>query len=51
MMRKPELLRGGPEGIREWNRRRSEGERIPDLRDADLSDTDLNGAHLLTIRT
>jgi TIR domain/Pentapeptide repeats (8 copies) len=31
------LLGGGPEGIAEWNRRRSAGEEIPDLSGADLS--------------
>jgi hypothetical protein len=35
------LLRGGWEGIREWNRRRGEGEVIPNLAEADL-----RGAHL-----
>ncbi len=45
------LLRGGEEGVAEWNRRRSEGEEIPDLggadlRGADLIKTDLSGASL-----
>jgi hypothetical protein len=37
------LLRGGPEGIAEWNRRRSAGEEIPDLIGADLSGVNLGG--------
>ena len=36
------MLRGGPDGILEWNERR--GEKIPDLRGADLSEADLSGA-------
>jgi hypothetical protein len=45
------LLRGGEQGIAEWNRRRSNGEKIPDLRGAvlrgaDLRGADLRGAHL-----
>jgi uncharacterized protein YjbI with pentapeptide repeats len=39
------LLRGGPEGIAEWNRRRSAGEEIPDLIGADLIGAHLAGAH------
>ena len=31
------LLRGGHEGVAEWNRRREAGEPIPDLSGADLS--------------
>ena len=31
------LLKGGPDGIREWNQRREQDEEIPDLRGADLS--------------
>ena len=30
------LLKGGPEGVAEWNRRRKAGEGISDLRKADL---------------
>jgi hypothetical protein len=56
------LLKGGPEGIAEWNRRRDSGEEIPhlngvqlsgahlnsgDLRGVDLSDADLRGAYLI----
>ncbi len=41
-----ELLRGGAEGIAEWNQRRNAGEPIPDLSKADLSKADLTGAHL-----
>jgi TIR domain/Pentapeptide repeats (8 copies) len=45
------LLKGGWQGIREWNRRRSEGETIPhlggaDLRGARLHQADLSGADL-----
>jgi uncharacterized protein YjbI with pentapeptide repeats len=40
------LLKGGSEGIVEWNRRREEGEQIPDLTDTDLTDTDLSNANL-----
>ena len=36
------LLRGGEDGIREWNLRREQEEDIPDLRDADLSDVNLS---------
>lgn len=35
------LLRGGREGIQEWNRRRSAREEVPSLRGVDLSGTDL----------
>src|SRR4051794_10954635 len=31
------LLRGGPDGILEWNRRRLKGEILPDLSGSDLS--------------
>jgi hypothetical protein len=46
-----QLLRGGPDGIREWNGRRGWGEKIPDLSEADLSEAvlhraDLSGADL-----
>jgi hypothetical protein len=40
------LLRGGPAGIQEWNRRRESGEDIPDLCRADLGGADLGGANL-----
>jgi hypothetical protein len=40
------LLKGGQQGIAEWNRRRKAGEGIPDLRNADLSEADLGGADL-----
>lgn len=48
-----ELLKGGPKGIKEWNRRRSENELIPkldwaDLGNTDLSHADLSGAYLNT---
>src|SRR3954467_14460998 len=39
------LLKGGEQGIAEWNRRRKAGESIPDFSDADLS-----GAHLPTVQ-
>ena len=35
------LLRGGEEGIREWNRRRKEGEEAPDFSGAHLIDANL----------
>jgi hypothetical protein len=45
------LLRGGRDGVEEWNRRREEGEETPDLIHAnliraDLSNADLRGADL-----
>ncbi|MBN2563568.1 MAG: pentapeptide repeat-containing protein [Phycisphaerae bacterium] len=45
------LLRGGKDGIKEWNRRRKAGEGFPDLNNANLSGADLrrtnlSGAHL-----
>ena len=45
------LLKGGSEGVAEWNRRRKAGEEIPPLREADLRGAhliraDLRGAHL-----
>jgi hypothetical protein len=50
------LLKGGPNGVKEWNRRRESGEKIPDLSKAiftganltraDLTDADLCGAYL-----
>jgi hypothetical protein len=40
------LLRGGVEGIAEWNRRRGEGEIIPDLSGANLSGANLYEADL-----
>lgn len=40
------LLKGGPEGIREWNERRKAGEEIPSLEEADLSTAYLGKANL-----
>ncbi len=40
------LLRGGAEGISEWNRRRDEGEAIPSLQGAKLAGVTLAGANL-----
>jgi hypothetical protein len=40
------LLKGGKEGVREWNRRRGNGEKIPGLRQADLSSAIFHGANL-----
>ena len=40
------LLRGGSEGIEEWNQRRRAGEAIPDLTGADLGEADLTRATL-----
>ena len=40
------LLKGGPEGIAEWDRLRNVGEQIPDLRGADLHSANLFGADL-----
>jgi uncharacterized protein YjbI with pentapeptide repeats len=46
------LLRGGTEGIAEWNRRRrlAPGQEIPDLNGADLTDADL-GENILDLDT
>jgi hypothetical protein len=35
------LLRGGEVGIAEWNRRRADGKKIPELQDMDLSEARL----------
>jgi hypothetical protein len=40
------LLKGGEDGVREWNERRWRGEEIPNLYKADLSGAVLRGAHL-----
>jgi TIR domain/Pentapeptide repeats (8 copies) len=40
------LLTGGPDGVREWNQQREQGEGIPHLRQADLRRADLSGANL-----
>jgi uncharacterized protein YjbI with pentapeptide repeats len=40
------LLKGGEDGVREWNQRREQGEDIPDLSVADLRGADLRGADL-----
>ncbi len=40
------LLRGGPKGIKEWNRLREEGEEVSSLYRIDLSRTDLRMADL-----
>ena len=40
------LLRGGRNGIREWNERRERGEDIPDLRNVDLAGANLCNANL-----
>ncbi len=40
------LLKGGPEGIAEWNRRREGREEIPNLSRANLRDANLSGANL-----
>jgi hypothetical protein len=37
------LLRGGPEGIAEWNRRQDAGEEIPDLGGVNLFNADSHG--------
>jgi hypothetical protein len=41
------LLKGGPKGVAEWNRRRESGEKNPDLIWADFSGVDLSGASLI----
>jgi uncharacterized protein YjbI with pentapeptide repeats len=42
------LLQGGPDGVREWDRRRErEPDEIPDLSDANLHLADLSGAQLI----
>lgn len=43
------LLKRGPDGVQEWNRRRDAGEDIPSLEGADLAGADLRGAHLQSI--
>jgi hypothetical protein len=40
------LLKGGPEGVKEWNRRREAGEEIPNLSWANLFVADLSRADL-----
>ena len=40
------LLRGGAEGIEEWNRRRGTGEDLPNLSRTVLNGADLSGADL-----
>jgi Pentapeptide repeats (8 copies)/TIR domain len=40
------LLKGGSDGIREWNRRRGQSEQIPHLNEAGLSEADLRVADL-----
>jgi hypothetical protein len=40
------LLKGGEDGIAEWNRRRANGEKIPNLRAADVRRAELSGARL-----
>ena len=42
----PRLLKGGPDGVAEWNRRLSAGEEIPDLTGANFSGAFLFGANL-----
>ncbi len=37
------LLRGGQEGIEEWNQRRHDGLQIPNLSGANLADVNLSG--------
>jgi hypothetical protein len=40
------LLRGGPDGVAEWNRRRQSGDPLPSFSGADLSGADLRAADL-----
>ena len=40
------LLRGGPKGVAEWNRRREDGESIPDLSGAKLAEAKLRTVNL-----
>jgi hypothetical protein len=40
------LLKGGEDGVREWNQRRARGEEMPTLSAADLRGTGLRGANL-----
>ena len=40
------MLRGGEDRVKEWNRRRREGEEIPDLYGEDLRGANLGGADL-----
>lgn len=44
------LLRGGPEAVKKWNRRREEGEVVPDLSGVDLTEVDLSHANLCGVR-
>jgi uncharacterized protein YjbI with pentapeptide repeats len=41
------LLQSGPEGVKEWNRRRWEGEVIPELSSTELYKAELSDAHLI----
>ena len=43
------LLRGGEEGIKEWNRRRMDSERVPDLLDAELKGCYLSRVNLWAV--
>jgi len=40
------LLRGGRDGVKEWNARRDKDEAIPSLQESDLSGADLRGTYL-----
>ena len=40
------MLKGGKDGVREWNQRRESGVKIPELSGVDLSGVDLSGAVL-----
>jgi hypothetical protein len=44
------LVRGGKEGVAEWNERRARGEPIPDLREADLREANLRGKYAVDSR-
>ena len=44
------LLRGGMEGVAEWNQRREAGDEIPDLSGVELSNANLYRCLLYTSR-
>ena len=44
-----ELLRGGKDGVAEWNRRRDQGDTIPNLGGADLTGVRLSGSLLAVV--
>ncbi len=45
------LLRGGPDGVAEWNRRRETEEKLPEFSCVDLHGADVSGALRIQQRT